>query len=697
MTVAREAARELVRNPNSACPARDRRAERRSTTSTQSGPYSGFSECRMNTTVKAAHKGTLDERHCRPYDGPVIMIATLLAWLVLPLLAQALSFIPIITSTSDYFISLSDPYRHIRPVCLADLNTASCERFPIPPRGVPEKACIGNNGQSDSSCIANAIAKTEATLEEKLQDLKESLAQDGVIPDDFLSFEKWKAGQFQVLRASGQNPESKREEGSKERPLEDDASTVSTPISDEKSFDLPVEESKDTHMRKNGRTPVTYNTKRQAEPTAQQKSTTLSPHRYNYASPDCSARIQSASPQSQHASSVLHKSKDRYMLTPCSAKEHWVIIELCDDIRIEAIEIGMFEFFSGIVKEVKLSIGGGDDDGREDQDEDKSAWQEVGRFIGKSVRGTQTFTLDQPTSFQRFIRLDFPSHYGSEYYCPISSIKVYGMNQMEAFKWESRRQKEAEMARKRLEENAKRTQETVTITGTVLPAITPSMESAIVGALSESASPIREAETPAAASEHISTPTPLTSNSGPSFHRASPQTTTLDALGNSPPSPTGSPMRLETLQRVTESGKGSSSSMARVTQATASTTTYHSSASNESSAISKDSLPISSPSVFSTDVLPNTHRYSAGTPGQPRQEVRADSSESIYAYIIRRLNDLEGNSTLGMMYMEEQTKVTRSILQKLETHLADWKAKINSSQQQAILQEVSGLRRKTKP
>jgi hypothetical protein len=130
----------------------------------------------------------------------------------------------------------------------------------------------------------------------------------------------------------------------------------------------------------------------------------VKPHsysKYNYASPDCSARIHSSSPATQHASSLLHKSRDRYMLTPCKADQHWVVVELCDEIRVEAIEIAVWEFFSGVVRDVRVSVGGageeeddrdGDDDEMETPDSPKdktSRWEEVGSFVGKNVRGVQ--------------------------------------------------------------------------------------------------------------------------------------------------------------------------------------------------------------------------------------------------------------------------------------------------------------------
>ena len=130
------------------------------------------------------------------------------------------------------------------------------------------------------------------------------------------------------------------------------------------------------------------------------KSASVSPgpqrNRYNYASPDCSARIHSSSPQTQHASSLLHKSRDRYMLTPCKTDEHWVIIELCDEIRVEALDVAAWEFFSGVVRDVRISVGGAEDDGDEEEEMVQgpvkgrgSKWKEVGAFVGKNVRGTQ--------------------------------------------------------------------------------------------------------------------------------------------------------------------------------------------------------------------------------------------------------------------------------------------------------------------
>jgi len=85
------------------------------------------------------------------------------------------------------------------------------------------------------------------------------------------------------------------------------------------------------------------------------------------------------------------------MLTPCKADEHWVVVELCDEIRIEAVEIAVWEFFSGVVREVKVSVGGAEEDEERDGEDSPgvtSTWEDVGTFIGKNVRGVQVSRAD---------------------------------------------------------------------------------------------------------------------------------------------------------------------------------------------------------------------------------------------------------------------------------------------------------------
>lgn len=160
--------------------------------------------------------------------------------------------------------------------------------------------------------------------------------------------------------------------------------------------DVPFESFEDWKRRREGAPAIPSENASESAPepapplNLSENSTTLGPpppssaprpkgHRYNYASPDCSARVLASSPLTQHASSLLHKSRDRYMLTPCRAEEHWAVVELCDEIRIEAVELAVWEFFSGIVRSVRVSVA----------DDADGEWEVVAEFVGKNVRGAQ--------------------------------------------------------------------------------------------------------------------------------------------------------------------------------------------------------------------------------------------------------------------------------------------------------------------
>jgi hypothetical protein len=68
---------------------------------------------------------------------------------------------------------------------------------------------------------------------------------------------------------------------------------------------------------------------------------------------------------------------------------------------------------------------------------------------------------------------------------------------------------------------------------------------------------------------------------------------------------------------------------------------------------------------------------------------RSDSSESIYAHIIRRLNALEGNSSLVARYIEEQAKVMRHMLSRVEKGWDDWQVEREMDELSRWEQEVS--------
>lgn len=115
--------------------------------------------------------------------------------------------------------------------------------------------------------------------------------------------------------------------------------------------------------------------------------------RFNYASTECSARIHKAHKSAKSASSILSSKKDRYMLSPCTTKSgdgkqenHFVVVELCEDIRIDTVQLANFEFFSGVFKEFTISVA-------KTYTPDVPEWTTVGTYRGRNIRGVQVCML----------------------------------------------------------------------------------------------------------------------------------------------------------------------------------------------------------------------------------------------------------------------------------------------------------------
>lgn len=156
-------------------------------------------------------------------------------------------------------------------------------------------------------------------------------------------------------------------------------------------------------------------------------------HRWNYASLDCAAVVHQANPEAKFPSAILSEKKDRYMLSPCpssrgkegSVSSQFVIVELCQQIRIDTMVLANLEFFSSMFKLFSVRVA-------RSLHAPETEWHTLGMFRARNVRGPQVFKmLSTPHTYYRFMRIDFLEHYGSEYYCPVSILRVYGRNERE--------------------------------------------------------------------------------------------------------------------------------------------------------------------------------------------------------------------------------------------------------------------------
>lgn len=153
--------------------------------------------------------------------------------------------------------------------------------------------------------------------------------------------------------------------------------------------------------------------------------------KFNYASVDCAATIVKTNSRAKGASSVLVENKDTYLLNQCLVANKFIVIELCQDILLDSVVVGNYEFFSSTFKDIRISVS------------DRfptTQWEVVGEFVAENIRDVQTFAIANPLIWARYLKLDVLSHYGNEFYCPLSIVRVHGKTMMEEFKMEVEQQ-----------------------------------------------------------------------------------------------------------------------------------------------------------------------------------------------------------------------------------------------------------------
>jgi hypothetical protein len=361
-------------------------------------------------------------------------------------------------------------------------------------------------------------------------------------------------------------------------------------------------------------------------------------------------------------------------------------VELCDDIRIDTVQLANFEFFSGVFKDFTVRVS----DRYPANPADLNVWTIAGSYRAKNIRGVQTF--HPPASlrdFVRFIRIDFHSHYGNEFYCPVSLLRVYGLTHLEEWKrdiWESEgRAKQAELQKKRqLPVSAE----------APIPTIAPKIADPIPEARSNS-QPLTEETVVPTITAHIPNYPSATegSDTPPSFsvtgsYNFSPKTITPQVSSSISMTKTETPPTSQTQKpgayshSLNDSHKHSTDTYVTTpiitppipTQSTpqdhiptsekvVNTTQNISHAS--SSSYTPQSSPVAPPhSDTSTVVISSTSPSVAIIPIVPQPPV-TKGGESIYRTILNRLAEVEINQTLYMRYIEQQNMAIRDVIKRL--------------------------------
>lgn len=293
----------------------------------------------------------------------------------------------------------------------------------------------GTTGKEEDASSEDKEAKTKAG-----DDDDEDLATSS-----FMSFEEWKA---MMLKKAGQDPadlkERKRREGLERADLGPHDVLDSWGDDGEIALDFDVLSGKISDMTatasaKSGeasgdaanvddRVPAPpldddvvarYPRPKDAGKTCKE--------RFSYSSFDGGATILKTSPGAQNPKSILVENKDAYMLFTCSQENKFVIVELSEDVLVDTVVLANFEFFSSTIRHFRVSVS------------DKypvklEKWKDIGTYQARNTRDIQSFLIENPKIWAKYIRIEFLSHYGKEYYCPVSLLRVHGTRMLDTWK-----------------------------------------------------------------------------------------------------------------------------------------------------------------------------------------------------------------------------------------------------------------------
>lgn len=433
-------------------------------------------------------------------------------------------------------------------------------------------------------------------------------SEDLTSTDEFLSFEEWKSKQRELELHSSQiqSPnQTGQNDSSGPKASDDRVSPTTLPPNDPETM-LDTTPTQLPHFR----VPLT--------------------DRFNYASLDCSARIRSSHSSARSPSSLLSSKKDKYMLSPCSDQPNYVVVELCDDIRIDTVQLANFEYFSGVFRDFKVSVA-------HTYTSDDQTWVEAGSYRAKNIRGVQSFhPLVDLRPFYRYVRVDFLSHYGNEYYCPVSLLRVYGLTQLEEWKWEL-------------------------------------WQSTSEPAMSHTGSILNSIATQSAESNASILNIPELSTSNPP-NDASNKEDTLFSVASS-----------DSLTDIDITDKHSPTHLPPVSSASIPNTVAVIPSSEPLPIVSFD--PSASQSLLPAQATNASTSLASPVGSSIPMSAHSSSGDSIFRTIMNRLNMLEANTTLYNQYVQEQTLRLRDALRKLEEDVGRLEG-LNKNQQQMFLRTV---------
>ena len=114
----------------------------------------------------------------------------------------------------------------------------------------------------------------------------------------------------------------------------------------------------------------------------------------NYASSECGAKVIAANPEAENTGAILNENRDFYMLNPCSCNI-WFVIELCEKVSAETIEVANFELFSSTMENFKVYFS---------TRYPTREWEYGGLLQGKAERTVQSYNMAEEY-YAKFVKV----------------------------------------------------------------------------------------------------------------------------------------------------------------------------------------------------------------------------------------------------------------------------------------------------
>lgn len=449
---------------------------------------------------------------------------------------------------------------------------------------------------NDTTHTDTATAFSSSSTEE-LQEFLNAASLD-VDETSFPSFEEWRR---QNLEKAGQSSEDDLGER-QQRKTENDSVQMEDKQPDYE--DSNIEEDMEGWL-----TPENVNTD---HPGAEGK---VYKDRFNYASFDCAATIMKTNADTKGAANILIENKDTYLLNKCSSQNKFVIIELCQDILVDTVAIANFEFFSSMFRHIRISVSDRFPVANE-------GWHNLGEFEAASVRNLQYFYIKNPLIWARYLQVEFLSHWGNEFYCPISLVRVHGTTMMDEYKNQEEKERRQQQQQQEKAVGSSTTKQE--------PTATVSSRGEVLQETEQTDTNIRVEST--------------------SVHQK---------LTKTPP------LHQELLNNETSS-KNVSLPRSNVSVSNISPLVLNESCSWDDYLKDHDFNPVvhNDTTVADDDNKNSTGTQNTLTAHQTSAEPK--TQDSIYQTIMKRLSLLESNATLSLKYIEEQSQNLRDLLMKIE-------------------------------